>query len=86
MSSFLKTKRYRHTVWITIGYMTVGLLIMMILFGFISKFVLNAPRPPFAGAEVAPDSFGPTLDQPPTPTAVRPAPTIPDEADNYYEE
>ena len=66
--------------------MIVGLLIIMIVFGFISKFVLNAPRPPFAGTEVDPESFGPTLDQPPTPTAVRPAPTIPDETDNYYDE
>jgi hypothetical protein len=82
MYSFLAKLRHRYAARIAAGYIIVGLLIVAVTFVFIDNYVLNAPRPPFAGAEVDPDSLGPTLDQPPTPAAVQPAPTIPDEANN----
>jgi hypothetical protein len=63
------------------NYVIIGLLVAAVSFMFVDNYVLDAPRPPFAGAEVDSSSLGPTLNEPPALGAVQPAPGIADETD-----
>ena len=81
MTSILGELKRRHVFKVAVAYAIVGLLMAAVSFMFVDNYVLDAPRPPFAGAEVDSTSLGLTLDEPPTPAAVQPAPGIADEAD-----
>lgn len=77
MTSFLGELKRRNVFKIAAAYAIVGLLIMT--FGYLAfdRYVLNAPRPPFAGAEVDPDSLRAPLDDPPAATApIAPPPPV----------
>jgi TolB-like protein len=58
----------------------IGLLVVAVAFMYVDNYVLDAPRPPFAGAEVDPASLEAPLDEPPTAAAtVVPPPPAADE-------
>ncbi|MFL2546407.1 MAG: hypothetical protein ACJ0SL_03480 [Candidatus Rariloculaceae bacterium] len=61
------------------AYTIVGGLVILVSYLLLDRYVLNAPRPPFAGAEVDPDSLDSPVDAPPVPTALKPAPPSPNE-------
>ncbi len=82
MTSFLAELIRRDVFRVAVAYAIVGLLIIALAFIIVDNYVLDAPRPPFAGAEVDPASLGPEPDEPPVPAAVRPAPTIAEEIEN----
>ncbi|HEY5624027.1 MAG TPA: tetratricopeptide repeat protein [Gammaproteobacteria bacterium] len=48
-----------------LNFAIVGLLIIAVAYLAVDRYVLNAPRPPFAGTEVDPASLTTPLDEPP---------------------
>lgn len=59
----------------------IGLLIVAVTFKFVDNYMLNAPRPPLAGAVVDPASLETQLSEPPVATAtVAPPPLATDTA------
>jgi TolB-like protein len=57
----------------------IGLLVVAVGYMFVDNYVLNAPRPPFAGAEVDPSSLNDESVAPPAAATVQPPPPLADE-------
>lgn len=81
MTSFLGELKRRNVVRVAVAYAIVALLVIAVGYLFVDNYVLNAPRPPFAGAEVDPESLTAPLDDPPAAGAtIAPPPPLADDS------
>ena len=79
MTSFLEEFKRGNVAKVAIACAIVGLLAVV---GYLAldRYVLNAPRPPFAGAEIDPESLTAPLDEPPAATIqIAPPPPVTNE-------
>ena len=65
MTSTIKKRKNK-----ALAYGLVGLLGLIVTYRLLDNYVLNAPRPPFAGAEIDPAAVGTPLEEPPQAGAI----------------
>lgn len=81
MTSFLGELKRRNMGRAATAYAIIALLVIGAGYMLVDHYVLNAPRPPFAGAEVDPDSLTAPLEEPPAATeTIAPPPPVADDS------
>lgn len=82
MTSFRGELKRRNVARVALAYAIIALLVVAVGYLAADRYVFNAPRPPFAGAEVDPESLTTPLDEPPAAAAtVAPPPPVADDSE-----